>query len=105
VQTLTYRNVHGIRSRCDNRAHNKTDLTDNGHISTTKKIRKRPYERTECSIWDEVSNHEPCVSVDAADVLVDEREDGSEEVQGNLGADPEEGHAHQCHEQLRIHLS
>ena len=79
-------------------------LADNGYLLAAKEIGQSANKGAQGCVGDQVANNEPDIAVEAANVLVDQRKHGAEQIQGDLRANPQKGHAHESHEQLSIHL-
>jgi hypothetical protein len=91
-------------SRRNNDPKNDQACTQYSHVSTSHEIRKGSNERADCRQSKQVGEDEPRPSVCTTNIPVDQGRDTAEEVNGDLGACPEECHGNQGHESLEGQL-
>jgi len=103
-ENLTDEDVHGMGSRGNNHAKNDQACTEYSNVAAAHEIGEGAHEWTDCCESEQIGKDEPCPSVCAANFAVDQGRDAAEEVDGDLGACPEECHGYQGHNPLASHL-
>lgn len=113
------KDVHGLRGGAHDAADDGEEGAADGAPAPPEEVGERADEGADGCEGDEVGLHEPNPAVGAADVAVDVGWDGAcqvldgwisrddegrtEEVDGDLGADPEEGHGYEGHDSAKGH--
>ena len=100
----TNEDIHGMRGRRHNHADDDQSGTSDGDVAAAHEIGHGADEGAHRGEGEEVAENEPDPSVGAANLSVDVGWDSAEEVDGELGAGPEEGHGDEGHQALEGQL-
>ncbi|EPE05084.1 hypothetical protein F503_03689 [Ophiostoma piceae UAMH 11346] len=90
--------VHAVGKGADELAGDDEGTAEQRHVAAAKEVGEGPHKGADGGRRQQVAGDEPDPAVDAANVVVDDGGDAAPEVDGDLGAGPEESHADEGHE-------